>query len=110
MSVKTDFQDEVLYCFLSGEIDHHSALPMKLEIDDKIEISRPKETILDFTDVTFMDSSGIGLVMGRYKLISEFGGDLEVTGLSNNAYKVMRLAGIDRIANVKKGGETNGNK
>ena len=89
--------------FLSGEIDHHTALPIRLEIDDKIENCRPQNTILDFTDVTFMDSSGIGLVMGRFKLLSEFDGTLEVTGLSNNAYKVMRLAGLDRIATITKG-------
>ena len=110
MSVKIEFENEVLSCRLCGEIDHHTTLPIRLDIDDRIENCRPKTVVLDFSDVTFMDSSGIGLVMGRYKLISEFGGDLEVTGLSNNAYKVMRLAGIDRIANVKKGGETNGNK
>lgn len=103
MSVKTDFDGEILYCRLSGEIDHHTALPIRLEVDDKIENCHPKNTILDFTDVTFMDSSGIGLVMGRYKLLSEFNGTLEVTGLSNNAYKVMRLAGLDRIATITKG-------
>ena len=103
MSVKTDFDGEMLYCRLSGEIDHHTALPIRLEIDDRIENCRPQNTILDFSDVTFMDSSGIGLVMGRYKLLSEFNGTLEVIGLSNNAYKVMRLAGLDRIASIKKG-------
>lgn len=105
MSVKIQFDGEVLYCRLNGEIDHHTTLPIRLEIDDKIENCRPKNTILDFTDVTFMDSSGIGLVMGRYKLLSEFDGTLELTGLSNNSYKVMRLAGLDRIASIKKGGK-----
>lgn len=103
MSVKIDFNDEILTCRLNGEIDHHTTLPIRLEIDDKIENCRPKTAILDFSDVTFMDSSGIGLVMGRYKLLSEFGGALEVTGLSNNSYKVMRLAGLDRIATITKG-------
>ncbi len=103
MSVKIEFNDEVLLCRLEGEIDHHTALPIRLEIDDKIESCRPKCAILDFTDVTFMDSSGIGLVMGRYKLLSQFDGSLEVIGLSSNAYKVMRLAGLDRIAVIKKG-------
>lgn len=105
MSVKIQFDGEILHCRLNGEIDHHTTLPIRLEIDDRIENCRPKNTILDFTDVTFMDSSGIGLVMGRYKLLSEFNGTLEVTGLSNNAYKVMRLAGLDRIATIKKGGK-----
>lgn len=110
MSVKIDFDGETLYCRLSGEIDHHTALPIRLETDDRIENCRPSRTVLDFTDVSFMDSSGIGLVMGRYKLLSDFGGTLEVTGLSNNSYKVMRLAGLDRIATIKKGGKNDGNK
>ncbi len=103
MSVKTSFENEVLICYLSGEIDHHTALPMRLEIDDKIECCRPKELILDFSGITFMDSSGIGLVMGRYKLLNEFGGKMSIVGLSNNSYKVMLLAGLDRIADIKKG-------
>jgi stage II sporulation protein AA (anti-sigma F factor antagonist) len=103
MSVKIEFENEVLLCRLCGEIDHHTTLPIRLDIDDRIENCRPQTVILDFSDVTFMDSSGIGLVMGRYKLLNEFGGVLEITGLSNNSYKVMRLAGLDRIANIKKG-------
>ncbi len=104
MSVKIDFDGETLFCRLSGEIDHHTALPIRLEADDRIENCRPKHCILDFSGVTFMDSSGIGLVMGRYKLLSQYGATLEVTGLSNNSYKVMRLAGLDQIANISKGG------
>lgn len=105
MSVKIDFENETLNCRLCGEIDHHTTLPIRLDIDERIENCRPKTLILDFSDVTFMDSSGIGLVMGRYKLLNEFGGTLEVVGLSNNSYKVMRLAGLDRIATIKKGSE-----
>ena len=111
MSVQIDFQDEILFCQLSGEIDHHTASSCRLQIDEQIENSRPKTVILDFSDVSFMDSSGIGLVMGRYKILSELGGNLEITGLSDNSYRVMRLAGLDRIAVIKKGvGTKNGNK
>ncbi len=110
MGVKTEFQDDTLYCYLSGEIDHHQSFAIRLEIDDKIENSRPKTTILDFTDVTFMDSSGIGLVMGRYKLCSQYDGSLTVCGLSDSAYKVMKLAGLSNIASIKKGGIKNEHK
>lgn len=111
MSVQIDFQDEILFCQLGGEIDHHTAASCRLQIDEQIENSRPKTVILDFSDVSFMDSSGIGLVMGRYKILSELGGNLEITGLSDNSYRVMRLAGLDRIAVIKKGGGIkNGNK
>lgn len=110
MSVKIEFKDETLFCKLNGEIDHHTTLPIRLDIDERIENCRPQTVILDFSNVTFMDSSGIGLVMGRYKILNELGGTLEVTGLSDNSYKVMRLAGLDRIANIKKGGSKNGNQ
>lgn len=110
MSVKTEFQDETLYCYLSGEIDHHSSFAIRLEIDDKIESCRPALTVLDFTDVTFMDSSGIGLVMGRYKLCSQYDGSLTVCGLSDSSYKVMKLAGLSNIASIKKGGIKNERK
>lgn len=110
MSVKIEFNDETLSCRLNGEIDHHTALPIRLDIDERIETCRPQTVVLDFSNVTFMDSSGIGLVMGRYKILNELGGTLEVTGLSDNSYKVMRLAGLDRIANITKGGKKNGSK
>lgn len=110
MSVKLEFNDETLLCKLNGEIDHHTTLPIRLDIDERIENCRPQTVVLDFSNVTFMDSSGIGLVMGRYKVLNELGGTLEVTGLSDNSYKVMRLAGLDRIANIKKGGSKNGNQ
>ncbi len=110
MSVKIEFNDETLFCRLNGEIDHHTTLPIRLDIDERIETCRPQTVVLDFSNVTFMDSSGIGLVMGRYKILNELGGTLEVTGLSDNSYKVMRLAGLDRIANITKGGKKNGSK
>lgn len=110
MSVQIDFLDEVLTCYLEGEIDHHTAQPIRISIDEKIENCRPSTVVLDFSKVTFMDSSGIGLVMGRYKLLSKSDGNLQVTGLSNNSYKVMRLAGLDRIATMKKRGDKNGYK
>lgn len=110
MNVKNEFDGKNLFCYLCGDIDHHTCLPIRLQIDDRIEECRPENLIIDFSGVTFMDSSGIGLVMGRYKLVDELGGKLEITGLSDNSYKVMRLAGLDRIANIRKGVKNNGNK
>ena len=103
MAVKIETKGEVVTAYLSGELDHHTAKEMREGIDTAIQVNMPTLLIIDFSDVTFMDSSGIGLVMGRYKLLSEFNGTLEVSGLSNNAYKVMRLAGLDRIATITKG-------
>ena len=93
-------QQNNLYAFLDGEIDHHTAAEMRSVIDDALVQGVPKELVLDFTGVTFMDSSGIGLVMGRCKLMNELGGTVTVKNPPNYIRKVMRLSGIDRIATI----------
>ena len=108
--MKYRVQENCLTIFLPNELDHHNAEEIKKESDQLIERNHIRYVIFDFAETNFMDSSGIGLVMGRYKLLNELGGKLEVTGLSNNSYKVMRLAGLDRIANIKKGEKKNGDK
>ena len=79
---------------LSGEIDHHTAAAMRADIDAAAAAQQPKILRLDFADVTFMDSSAVGLVMGRYRLLQGWQGKLEVTNLSERNYKMMRLAGM----------------
>lgn len=92
---------------LAGDIDHHSVAAMRDEIDDAIERDRPSLLVLDFGAVTFMDSSGIGLVMGRYKLMDEIGGKISITNVPPQMRKVMRISGIDRLAAIdNKGGRS----
>lgn len=69
-------------------------------IDTMLERNHPDTLILDFREVTFMDSSGIGLVMGRYRLIREWNGSVEIHNPAPSIKKVMRLAGLDRIASI----------
>lgn len=94
---------EVLTVYLKGEIDHHSARAMREEIDKAIDFNMPSLLILDFTEITFMDSSGIGLVMGRFKNLQKNGAKLHLVNLSDNIYKIMKLAGIERLAVIEKG-------
>ena len=101
MSAKIQYKEKEIRVFLNGEIDHHSASLIRASIDDAIIHKHPSLLILDFSDVTFMDSSGIGLVMGRYKLMKSLGGKIRVLNLSPGAYKVMCLAGIERLGEVK---------
>ena len=89
MSVEIKTDEDVVTSFLSGEIDHHVALPIREKTDAAIISAHPKRVVLDFSGVTFMDSSGIGLVMGRYKICESMGASLEIHGLSRHAYKVM---------------------
>lgn len=85
---------------LSGEIDHHTAAAMRADIDAAAVAQQPKILRLDFEDVTFMDSSAVGLVMGRYRLLQGWQGRLEVTNLSERDYKMMRLAGMQALCTL----------
>lgn len=98
--VKVMQNNEVVTAFLSGEIDHHSAAQMRLEIDSAVEQFTPSLLVLDFKDISFMDSSGIGLIMGRYKSVSAVGGELAIINTSQPITKVLRLAGMDRLAKI----------
>ncbi|MBR6242532.1 MAG: STAS domain-containing protein [Ruminococcus sp.] len=86
---------------LSGEIDHHNAKQLRAELDRYIITAQPPELTIDLTGITFMDSSGIGLIMGRSKLIKECGGKLEVRSPQPYIRRVLKLAGIERLVKIK---------
>ncbi len=98
MPVRLETEESCLTAFLSGEIDHHAAKELRDEIDRHAAAQKPQKLLLNFREVTFMDSSGIGLVMGRYRLMQELGGELRVTGVPSHIRKVMRLSGLDKLA------------
>ena len=101
MSAKLEYGGGAIRVRFSGEIDHHAASLLRVSIDNAVAQKRPRVLILDFGAVSFMDSSGIGLVMGRYKLMQTIGGTIRVENLSPGAYKVMRLAGLDKLGVLK---------
>lgn len=98
MAVQTELLDKLVIARLSGDIDHHGARALREAIDDAVIQSGATELELDFREVSFMDSSGIGLVMGRYKLMQEMGGRLRLLNVATHLKKVMILAGLDRLA------------
>lgn len=108
MSVKILVNDRVVTAYLDGELDHHTAVGIRTQIDEAINRNMPELLILDFGNITFMDSSGIGLVMGRYKLLQPNRAQINITNTSPSIYKVMKLAGLDRLATIDKGGLKNG--
>ena len=97
MNVKTEINGTSVTAFLSGEIDHHNAPQIREAIDECVAFRQPDRLILDFGDVTFMDSSGIGLVMGRYKMIRLRGGTLKVTNVPDNIFRIMKLSGLGAL-------------
>ena len=100
MAVEINVKGEVLTAYLKGELDHHTAAEMRTEIDSAIELNMPELLVLDFSGISFMDSSGIGLVMGRFRNLSRSGAQLHITGASPQIYKVMKLAGLERLATL----------
>lgn len=90
----------ILTAFLRGEIDHHSSRAVREAIDMAIEKHRPALLVLDFSAVTFMDSSGIGLIMGRFKRMQEHRADILVANPSDSIAKLMRLASVERIVKI----------
>ena len=99
--VDISFQNGTVTARLSGEIDHHIAPQLRGQIDARCESLRPARLVLDFGRVGFMDSSGIGLVMGRYRMISLLGGRLEVVNIPENLRKIFVLSGLEKLGVMK---------
>lgn len=94
MPVTFDQQEGCLIARISGDIDHHSAALLRESIDQMAEGALPRLLILDFGQVGFMDSSGIGLIMGRFKLMQSMGGELRIERVPPQLKKLMDLAGL----------------
>ncbi len=88
---------------LSGEIDHHAAAQMRFLIDGELERAVPELLILDFGGVDFMDSSGVGLVLGRLRVISGWGGRLGIVNPKPAVKKMLALAGLERLIAAARG-------
>lgn len=85
---------------IKGDIDHHSSSRIKNLIDSEMFVERPDAVALDLSEVDFMDSSGLGLILGRYKTATELGIDFSVTDPAPSVMKIIKLAGCDRFINI----------
>ncbi|MBQ3090613.1 MAG: STAS domain-containing protein [Oscillospiraceae bacterium] len=81
---------------LTGEIDHHRAQALSRELEREVSTRLPGELVLDFSGVTFMDSSGIALVLRASRLMEELGGRLRLESVPGQALRVLKAAGIHR--------------
>ncbi len=101
MAVKISSTPVRVTISLSGEIDHHNAAALRYEADEAIQTFLAPNVRLDFGEVTFMDSSGIGFVLGRYRVAESYGGNVEVVNLSQRLYSIMKLAGLEKLVKLK---------
>ncbi len=83
-----------------GEIDHHTAGEIRRGIDGALFEKRPKKLILDLSAVSFMDSSGLGLIMGRYSVMKELEGEMVVWNPSPEIRAILTLAGMERMVRI----------
>lgn len=95
-----------LYAYVSGEIDHHSARIIREGIDEQIFSLRPRKLYINLKNVDFMDSSGLGLIMGRYKLMKVYGGKTYIESPSHRVLKIIELAQMGRIIDIVEEKET----
>ena len=82
---------------LSGELDHHSAEQTRNMLDTLLKDITVRDLTLDLSGVTFMDSAGLGVVLGRYRILSMRGGHFTVTGMSGAIDRIFRMSGIYAI-------------
>ncbi len=102
MNVQLSYKDGVLTAKLSGEIDQHNAREMREVIDDVSQKVKPYCLRLDFSGVGFMDSSGIGLILGRIRLYRFWKGHVVICGLTPGISKMVELSGISSVATIER--------
>ena len=100
MNVKHFIEDKILLFEFTEELDHHESEKIKKRVDYEIQRFMPQKVIFDFKKVNFMDSAGIGLILGRYKIANFYGGVLEIINVKPKIKKIFEMAGILKIISI----------
>ena len=95
-------EDKLLILEVTEEIDHHEAEKIRRKADNEITRYMPRKVIFDFNNVSFMDSAGIGMVLGRYKMVKMLGGSLEMENVSTPLRKIFEMSGVSKICPIVK--------
>lgn len=101
MEFKYDKENRLLVMTMTDEIDHHVSEKIRRKADYEIQRYMPKKVIFDLSKVSFMDSSGIGLIIGRYKVTSLFGGILEIENANERVKRILEMSGVLKIIKLK---------
>ena len=105
MLVKAESLDRKLVLRLSGELDHHAARQLMQRLTQEMELALPLEMTLDFSGVTFMDSSGIAVALHTQRQMKQLGGRMRIVNPSAQVKKVFEAAGIQKIIRMEDGHE-----
>ena len=91
----------LLCVYLRGEIDHHGAVALREDLDRLIMRERPRRLVINLSRIEFMDSAGLGLLMGRYRLVRELGGVTALVAPNVRVMKILHLAGMERFFEIE---------
>lgn len=94
-------KDKRLIFEIEEDIDECCVQKIRRRMDNEIQRYMPKEVIFDFSNVSFMDSAGIGLIIGRYKLINMIGGELKIANVNTQIQKIFEMSGLLRLIPVE---------
>ena len=98
--MKYQVEENCLTIFLPHELDHHNAEAIKKESDYLIDRNHIRYVIFDFAETSFCDSSGIGVLMGRYKKVYMFGGSVYAVNATERMKKILKMSGITKIMQI----------
>ena len=101
MNVNYEEKDKQLILQITEEIDHHTSEKIRRKADYEIERFMPRKVIFDFSNVVFMDSAGIGMILGRYKMMKMLGGSVELKNVSPSLKKIFEMSGVTKICPIK---------
>ena len=100
MQLSTSFKDGRLELRFIGELDHHAAKEAMQKIGQSIDLNLPRDCVIDFGGLTFMDSSGIAVVLNTHKRLNEIGGRVFVRNVPTQPMKVLTASGIYRVVEI----------
>ena len=100
MNIDFDKKNKELMFEITEEIDHHEVEKLRRELDYEIQRYMPRKVIFDFNKVSFMDSAGIGMVLGRYRMMKMLGGKVELINVSKTLKKTFEISGLSKIIEI----------
>ena len=100
MNVEYEQKEKILLIKITEEIDHHTSEIIRRKADYEITRYMPRKVIFDFSNVQFMDSAGIGMILGRYKMMKMLGGSVEMKNVPTSLKKIFEMSGITKICPI----------
>ncbi len=100
MVIDLSGEQRLLTVHLDGELDHHSAAKIKSAIEKELRRSGAVNVAFDFSGVSFMDSAGIGMILGRFKTVKSLGGKIIIYGMNREISSIVKMSGLEKIAQV----------